>query len=137
MQPHLAPYLQQFMPDIDVFLPSEKEINTLFGEETDLQQAASRLRSWGCSNVVIKRGARGGSMLTDNADHLVHFDAYHPRGDSRIVDVTGAGDSFCGGLVAGLAQGKNFDAAVQMGLRSASLTVEGYGALYPLRNTER
>ena len=69
----------------------------------------------------------------------VQVEVVAPGGESK-VDVTGAGDSFCGGFSVGMAQfnrypiEKRLQRAVKMGLISASYTIEGYGALYPLRS---
>ncbi|MCA9947120.1 MAG: hypothetical protein KC449_26755, partial [Anaerolineales bacterium] len=56
----------------------------------------------------------------------------HTANNPRIADVTGAGDSFCGGFMVGLAQTGDPAQAVAYGLVSASLVIEGYGALYAL-----
>jgi ribokinase len=48
------------------------------------------------------------------------------------VDVTGAGDAYCGGFMIGLAQtGDPLEAALR-GSVSASLVIEGLSALYAL-----
>jgi ribokinase len=49
-----------------------------------------------------------------------------------VRDVTGAGDSFCGGFVVGLSQTGDLVESALMGSVSASLTIEGSGALYAL-----
>ena len=53
-------------------------------------------------------------------------------GDETIVDVTGAGDSFCGGFLVGLARSGDCYYAARQGLVSSSLVIEGYGATYAL-----
>ena len=50
-----------------------------------------------------------------------------------MIDVTGAGDSFCGGFMVGLNQTADPIQAAQMGLVSASLVIEEYGALRALQ----
>ncbi|MCP4416722.1 MAG: carbohydrate kinase family protein [Chloroflexi bacterium] len=61
-----------------------------------------------------------------------NFAPYHPANDPRVIDTTGAGDSFCGGFMIGLAQTGNPAKAIHYRLISASLVIEGYGALYAL-----
>jgi ribokinase len=46
--------------------------------------------------------------------------------------VTGAGDSFCGGFMVGLATTGDPIRAALYGTVSASFAIEGYGALYAL-----
>jgi ribokinase len=55
-----------------------------------------------------------------------------PAYPARLDDPTGAGDSFCGGFLAGYQ--KTFDPlrAVIYGSVSASLTIEGSGAFHAL-----
>jgi ribokinase len=58
--------------------------------------------------------------------------AYHKRGERRVVDVTGAGDAFCGAFLVGLYSTGDVGEAIRLGSVSASIVVEGYGALYAL-----
>jgi sugar/nucleoside kinase (ribokinase family) len=132
MRPELIPAIRQFMPHVHAFLPSVKEIRSLFGEEIDLGEAAETLAGWGAPIVVIKHGREGVLIYERDNRRKTHLPAYHPQGDGRIVDVTGAGDAFCGGFLVGLNQSGDPVQAAQMGLVSASLVLEGYGALYAL-----
>lgn len=133
MIPQRIPFLRQLLPQVDVFLPSDQEVRSLFGEDVPLWQAAQQLVEWGVPLVVIKVGSQG-ILLFDQANgRRRHLPAYHAAGDPRIVDVTGAGDSFCGGFLAGLAASGDSLTAAQMGLVSASMVIEGYGVLYALQ----
>ena len=80
--------------------------------------------------MVIKIGPDGILLLDGGNGNRQHLPAYLEPGAPQIVDVTGAGDSFCGGFLAGLAQSGEALLAAQMGLISASMVIEGYGALY-------
>ncbi len=132
MIPERVPFLRRLLPQIDAFLPSDQEVRSLFGDAVDLWEAADQLAAWGAPLVVIKVGPDG-VLLLDAANGRRHqMPAYHAAGDPRIIDVTGAGDSFCGGFLAGLAETGKAVTAAQMGLVSASLVIEGYGALYAL-----
>lgn len=51
--------------------------------------------------------------------------------ETKIIDTNGAGDSFAGGFVAGLIQGKSMDQAIKMGQWLASLSIQEVGASYP------
>jgi ribokinase len=132
MIPERAGYIRQILPQIDAFLPSDMEVRSLFGNDVDLREAADTLCNWGVPLVVIKNGANGVLMMEGGNGRSTHLSAYHPANDPRIVDVTGAGDSFCGGFMVGLAQTGDPIQAARMGLASASLVIEGYGALYAL-----
>jgi ribokinase len=133
MIPAREPYLRRLLPQVDAFLPSDQEVRSLFGADVDLWRAADRLVDWGAKVVVIKIGPQGVLLLDEEKGRRLHLPAYLPPGDPLIVDVTGAGDSFCGGFLAGLAQTADSLEAARMGLVSASMVIEGYGALYALQ----
>ncbi|MFO7681884.1 MAG: carbohydrate kinase family protein [Chloroflexota bacterium] len=131
MIPPLSDFVRQIVRQVDAFLPSEMEIRSLFGEGADYLAAAQMLCSWGAKRVVVKMGAKGVLVVEANG-RSTHLPPYHSPGDPRVVDVTGAGDAFCGGFMVGLARSGDAVSAAQMGLVSASIIVEGYGVLYGL-----
>jgi len=136
MRPNLAKYLQRFLPNVDVFLPSEQEMRSLFGPKASMLDSAKTLGDWGAKCTVIKCGSRGVSLFQQDWDHLVHLAPYHEKRDRRIIDVTGAGDSFCGGFMVGLSMQNGMEYAAKLGLVSASFTIEGYGAPHPLQTSQ-
>lgn len=136
MRSDLILSLRHFLPHIDAFLPSAQEVLSLFGKEVGLWEAAEILAGWGAPVVVIKHGAQGVLIYERESGRKNHLPAFHPAGDGRIIDITGAGDAFCGGFLAGLAVGKGPVQAAEMGLVSASIVLEGYGALYALSRPE-
>jgi sugar/nucleoside kinase (ribokinase family) len=114
---------------LTAFLPSEEELRALFwGRTNDLWEMAEALGNFGCELIVVKRGARG-QMLYDGASKKRWEIPAYP---AHLVDLTGAGDSFCGGFSAGYL--KTFDPvrAVLHGCASASLTIEGSGAFHAM-----
>ena len=127
MRPDRKQFIQQFLPQVDAFLPSAQEVKSLLGADMPLPQAAMTLANWGAPVVVIKSGAAG-ALLYENG-RLAQFPAYH-QDRHAVVDVTGAGDAFCGGFMVGLAETGQAKTAVCYGLVSASFVIEGYGALY-------
>jgi len=133
MIPARIPLIRQILPQVDAFLPSAQEVRSLFGAQVDLWQAAETLGQWGARLVVIKNGANG-VLLQGVGGLRRHLPAYHALGDGRVVDVTGAGDAFCGGFMVGLARSGDPLIAARQGLVSASYVIEGYGALYALEH---
>ena len=136
MVPGRLQYVRRLMPQIDAFLPSEQELYSLFGAAADLEEAAATLCRWGAPLVVVKRGANGVLVQMGADGDCIPLPAYHSPGDARVVDVTGAGDAFGGGFMVGLAQTADPLQAARLGLVSASLVIEGYGALYALGRKE-
>jgi len=113
-----------FLEHLTAFLPSEAEIARIWHPssiESWLQENAARYRC----NLVAKLGERGSLVCEASKATLTHVPAF----PAAVVDTTGAGDSFCGGFIAGLVAGKDPVTAAAMGTVSASYVVEAHGAL--------
>jgi sugar/nucleoside kinase (ribokinase family) len=89
---------------------------------------AEALGGMGCRFVVLKGGAEGQFAYEVATKRRWHVPAY----PARVQDVTGAGDAFCGGFLVGLAETGDLVEACLRGGVSASLAIEGVGALYAL-----
>lgn len=128
MVPHLRSHIETLLKNVDVFLPSEMEVRSLMGG-VDLWDTAIRFARHGPRVVVVKAGDRGALVYERDPDRRTHIPPY----PARVIDATGAGDSFCGGFAVGLAESGDAIRAAQYGTVSASFAIEGYGALYALR----
>jgi len=107
---------------VDIFLPSEIEVERLLGHR-DYHQAARQFAGLGCKIVGIKLGA-GGSLIYDSRDdRFVRIPVY----PTQVVDTTGAGDSFSGGFMARYLQTGDIAQAGVAGTVSAAFAVEGFG----------
>jgi ribokinase len=108
---------------VDIFLPSREELATLLGYD-DPERAARELTEAGLKCVVIKLGADG-ALVARPGRQSVHVPASHVD----VVDPTGAGDSFCGGLAAGLALGEDVEAAARRACATAAAAIGAVGSL--------
>ena len=130
MQPGNKTEIAAVVRGLDAFLPSELEVRAYYRNDSlDLWEAAAEFGDMGCQNVVVKRGANGCLLFNVETGGRWQLPAYPvtPR------DVTGAGDAFGGGLMTGLADtGDPVEAALR-GLVSASIVIEGVGALNGLQ----
>jgi sugar/nucleoside kinase (ribokinase family) len=132
MQPPFAEDVKQLVHGLDAFLPSEMETRAFFRDAPDdLWQAAEAFGAMGAKIVVIKLGARGQYVYETAAKRRWHVPAY----PAKVKDVTGAGDAYCGGFLVGLAQTDDPVEAALRGAVSASIVIEGVGALYALDST--
>jgi ribokinase len=131
MQPEFEAEVRDIVAGLDAFLPSEMETRSFFGERlADLWQAVEAFGAMGAGCVVLKLGAQGQYVYEPGARRRWHVPAY----PARVADVTGAGDSYCGGFLVGLGEtGDPLEAALR-GTVAASLVVEGFGALYALEH---
>lgn len=107
---------------IDLFEPSLEELRDLTGTTTVGEGLASLVAS-GVWHAVVKAGGNGAYLLAD--DTVVHV----PAIETRVVDTTGAGDSFCGSVAAGLARGMSAVDAVALGVATAGLAIANSGSL--------
>lgn len=129
MSPNFWDEIPALVTGLTVFLPNEDEIRALFhGRSTDLWQMMEAIADFGCEIVVVKRGERG-QYLFDRATRTRWEIPAYP---ARVADPTGAGDSYCGGFLAGYKQTFDPVQAALHGSISASLTVEGSGMFYAL-----
>lgn len=109
----------------DLFLPSLEDMTLLTGL-TNPDQIVDWGHARGASTVVLKLGAEGALVSDDQRRERV---AGHTV---TLVDATGAGDCFCGNLLARLTQGDDVFAATRYANAAASIAVQGFGAVAPL-----
>jgi sugar/nucleoside kinase (ribokinase family) len=132
MTPEFRFDLPKLIRGLDAFIPSEMEARSYFAPNTlGIWEMAERFGEMGSRYVIIKIGARGQILLDTINDIRWEIPAY----PAKVRDVTGAGDSYCGGFLVGLAETADPLEAALMGTVSASLTIEGTGALYALGRT--
>ena len=113
-------------PQIDILVPNESEAELLSGlAVTDVDSAfvaARALRQRGVACVLITLGAKGVISVGEDGEH------HHPAHPVKAVDTTAAGDTFIGGLAAGLCEGLSLHAAIALGQRASALCVTRHGA---------
>ncbi|MCX5680994.1 MAG: PfkB family carbohydrate kinase, partial [Candidatus Omnitrophica bacterium] len=123
---HKREPLLKLIKRVDLFVANEGEAVMLSGED-NLIKAAKWLHRLGPSFIVIKKGEHG--VLFYSAKMCFAFPAYPIE---KVIDPTGAGDTFAGGLMGFLTKAKKFNAstfkkAVCYATVLASFNVEGFG----------
>ena len=121
-----SPLPEAVWSQIDILVPNESEATLLSGVEvsdaTSAYAAAKVFRQRGVKCVLITLGANGVAVIDDAGErHL-------PAHVVKAVDTTAAGDTFIGGLSAGLVEGLAMDDAVALGQRASALCVTRHGA---------
>jgi 2-dehydro-3-deoxygluconokinase len=109
----------------DVFLPSLEDITTLTGL-SDPEAIIDWGHALGARQLVLKLGDRGVLTSADGERHHL------PGLQVPLVDATGAGDCFCGNLLARLSAGASLPEAARYANAAAALSVQGFGAVAPL-----
>jgi sugar/nucleoside kinase (ribokinase family)/fructoselysine-6-P-deglycase FrlB-like protein len=112
---------------VDVFVPSHTELADIVGYD-DPRRACDELLAEGVPAVVVKQGSRGAIVAAPGEEAT----AVDPP-EVTVVDATGAGDAFCGGLAAGLALGEGLVAAVRRASATAGAALGTSGSLGLLR----
>ncbi len=127
--------LQQLLQRVDGFVLSASEARQLTGED-NLVRAGMMIREMGPTFVVIKKAEHGAMFFSKHETYVLPA---YPTPD--VVDPTGAGDSFAGGMMGYLAEQGNFEPntlkeAMAYGILVASFTVEDF-SLDRLRRIDR
>jgi sugar/nucleoside kinase (ribokinase family) len=120
------PALSELIRNVDALMINEAEARQ-FTEQGHLPAAAQSLLGCGPSTVVIKRGEYGAALF--NSSFNFAAPAY-PL--AKVVDPTGAGDSFAGGFMGYLAARgdtgqESLRRAAILGSVMASFAVEAFG----------
>lgn len=94
------PKIKPVIPYLDWFMPSIDEAAKVTGED-EPDKIADKLFELGAKNVIVKLGKRG-ALICPAGEKRYILPTYN---EIKPKDTTGAGDSFCAGFIAGLAQG--------------------------------
>lgn len=122
------PELLKLFGEVDGVVLNDQEATQL----TEVRNAVSAGRAildLGPSFVVVKKGEHGAVLV--HRDGVATMPAF-PADGSQVIDPTGAGDSFAGGMMGHLAASNRCDLeAIQSGLAwgtvMASFTIESFG----------
>lgn len=114
---------------IDGLVINDSEAKMLADTE-NLVLAGHKIRKMGPKFVVIKKGEHGAMFF---GEHEAYVLPAFPT--EKVIDPTGAGDSFAGGMMGYLAQQGNFEpetlkTAMAYGILVASFNVEGFGLIH-------
>jgi sugar/nucleoside kinase (ribokinase family) len=118
--------LMKLFKRIDGLVINDSEAKMLADTE-NLVLAGHRVREMGPRFVVIKKGEHGAMFFSEHETYVMP--AFPTE---KVIDPTGAGDSFAGGMMGYLAQHDNFEprslkTAMAYGILVASFNVEGFG----------
>lgn len=123
---HKRGALLRLLKRVDIYVANDQEARSLSGEQ-HLLKAAKYLYNCGPQMVLIKKGEHGVLFYTDK--FIFSLPAYPT---AKVVDPTGAGDTFAGGFMGYLAKVNKINAAtikraIAYGTVAASFNVEDFG----------
>lgn len=123
-----APDLLKLLRRVDAFMPSEAEAESLLpGHEP--RAFCHEITGRGPRLVIIKQGDHGATLFDRERNIFRQIPPY----PANVDDLTGAGDSFCGGFLVGYAETGDVVQAALYGTVSASFVIEGFGGLHALK----
>ncbi len=112
--------LLSLLKRINILFVNRSEAEMLSGESGSVP-ACHRLMEMGPGVVVVKRGEAGALLCSPRG--TAALPAFPVR---RVVDPTGAGDSFAGGFLGTLARGQSLPRALAVAIAVSSFTVEAF-----------
>jgi cytidine kinase len=120
------PDLLKLIKRLDAFVLNDSEAHQLTKED-NMFAALKKIHKLGPKYVIIKKGSHGSILSGPRGFFLCPAYPLH-----KVVDPTGAGDSFVGGMMGWLARGKgsiedNIRRAMIYGSVVASFCCEGFG----------
>ena len=111
---------------IDIITPNETEAEILTGvrvsDEQSAVEAAQVFHKKGIDCVMITLGEKGVFVSQNGETRIINGFRV------KAVDTTAAGDTFNGGFVTALLEGKSFENAVRFGQAAAAISVTRKGA---------
>jgi sugar/nucleoside kinase (ribokinase family) len=119
------------LPYLDYYVPSLSEAANQTGE-SEPERIVNIYRKHGATGVLgVKLGSQG-AMLSPKPGEVIYVPCAAPPGP--IVDTTGAGDAFYGGLLAGMLRGLDAEQSAKLAATTAACCITDYGATAGLRD---
>lgn len=128
------PLSDELLKKIDILTPNETEAETICGDikvesSEDAKKAAKIILEKGVKNVIITLGEKGAYLANRDTERFI--DAIKVD----VIDTTGAGDAYNGGLAAALAEGRDLIEAAKFAnvVGALSVTKVGTAPAMPFR----
>lgn len=98
--------------------PNEHELNIILGKQNNVDETIKIYPN----KIIVTMGSRGVKYFDGSEMKIV------PSYNVEVVDTTGAGDTFCGGLAAALVRGDNLEDAIKFANKAAAISITKLGA---------
>jgi sugar/nucleoside kinase (ribokinase family) len=110
------------LPHVEIFSPGVAETQVLLGARP-LAEALSEFADRGPPIVALRRSAAGSLIYDRERRRMLQV----PAAPANVVDMTGAGNAYCGGLLVGWVEHDRLDLAAAYAAVSAAVTLEQIG----------
>ena len=116
---------RDFVQHFDCFICNQQEAGLLFIEDYEgktpeelMPMIKEKVQRANISSMVVTMGGQG-AVYVDHEGNT----GFCPAKNVQVIDTTGAGDSFCAGVVSGLTYGKTLEEAVEIGTALAAAVI--------------
>lgn len=116
--------LRPILEKTHIFFSNKWEMEIL-DKSKDFVYESKKLLEYGPKIVICTLGSEG--VLVTTLDKQFKIPAIKPK---KIVDSTGAGDTFAAGFLYGMIKNKTIEEATEIGTKLASMSLENYGELW-------
>jgi sugar/nucleoside kinase (ribokinase family) len=110
------------LPHVEIFSPGVAEARMLLGERP-LSEALREFAERGPRIVALRRGAAGSVIYDRQRSGMIKV----PAALANVVDLTGAGNAYCGGLLVGWVEHGWLERAASYAAVGAAITLEQIG----------
>lgn len=121
--PESLKVIREVLKVCSVYLPGMEELLTISGEKTIEEAVKKCFENPVLDILVLKNGSKGSVIYTRKEQ--MEVDIYKVK----VKDATGAGDSFDGAFLCGLAEGKSLLEAGRMAAAAASINTAAFGPM--------
>ncbi|EPS58911.1 hypothetical protein M569_15900, partial [Genlisea aurea] len=131
------PLPKELLDYIDILSPNESELARLTNLPTEsfdqIKQAVDKCFEMGVKQVLVKLGSKGSVLFEEGEEPIAQ--SIVPA--AKVVDTTGAGDTFTAAFSVALVEGKSPGECLKFAAAAASLCVQVKGAIpsMPDRNS--
>jgi ribokinase len=116
----------KIIKNVDYLVPNETELELLSGMKTsteeEILEASKKMMDLGVKNLIVTMGKNGSLFVGKDKNFKVGIHKV------EAVDPTAAGDSFIGGVIRIMAEGKDIKEAMEFGAKVGAITVTKEGA---------
>jgi sugar/nucleoside kinase (ribokinase family) len=127
---HRDAFIELVDNHVNILFANEDEITSLY-QAKDFDAALQQVRGH-CDIAALTRGVKGSVVVAGDAVHVVDAEPV-----AKVVDTTGAGDSYAAGFLFGLSRGDDLATCARIGGILAAEIISHYGARSATNLAER
>ena len=123
--------LKRILPHLDIYFPNGFQGEKQTGESIP-EKMINAYRDAGATGIIGIKLGPDGALISPQKDQIIKVKAIEPP--EPLKDTLGAGDSFFGGLIAGLVRGLSIEDASKLAAATGACNVSALGGTAGLRS---